>query len=63
MNGARVGASWANWYESHFKCGGHLAADRICLRELDVKFDQYLASDQPAERKALAEQIHRPARQ
>jgi ABC-type transport system substrate-binding protein len=59
MNGARVGASWANWYESDFKCGGHLAADRICLRELDVKFDQYLASDQPAERKALAEQIQR----
>jgi peptide/nickel transport system substrate-binding protein len=59
MNGARIGASWANWYESNFKCGGQLAADRICARDLDAKFDQYLASDQPAERKALAEQIQR----
>jgi ABC-type transport system substrate-binding protein len=59
MNGARIGASWANWYESHFKCGGYLAADRICVHDLDAKFDQYLASDQPAERKALAEQIQR----
>jgi peptide/nickel transport system substrate-binding protein len=59
MNGARIGASWANWYESNFKCGGYLAADRICARDLDAKFDQYLASDQPAARKALAEQIQR----
>jgi ABC-type transport system substrate-binding protein len=59
MNGARIGASWANWYESNFKCGGQLAADRICVRDLDAKFDRYVASDQPAERKALAEQIQR----
>ena len=59
MNGARIGASWANWYESNFKCGGQLSADRICVRELDAKFDKYLASDQPTERKALAEQIQR----
>ncbi len=59
MNGARIGASWANWYESNFKCGGQLAADRICVSDLDTKFDRYLASDQPAERKALAEQIQR----
>ena len=51
--------SWANWYESHFKCGSYLAADRICVHDLDAKFDQYLASDRPAERKALAEQIQR----
>jgi peptide/nickel transport system substrate-binding protein len=59
MNGARIGASWANWYESNFKCGGYLAADRICVPDLDAKFDQYLVSDQPAERKSLAEQIQR----
>jgi ABC-type transport system substrate-binding protein len=59
MNGARIGASWANWYESNFKCGGQLSADRICVRELDAKFDKYLASDQPTERKVLAEQIQR----
>jgi len=59
MNGARIGASWANWYESNFKCGGQLAADRICVSDLDAKFDQYVASDQPAERKTLAEQIQR----
>jgi peptide/nickel transport system substrate-binding protein len=59
MNGARIGASWANWYESNFKCGGYLAADRVCARDLDAKFDQYLASDVPPERKALAEQIQR----
>jgi ABC-type transport system substrate-binding protein len=41
------------------KCGGYLAADHICVHDLDAKFDQYLASDQPAERKALAEQIQR----
>ncbi len=59
MNGARIGASWANWYESNFKCGGQLAADRLCVSDLDAKFDRYVASDQPAERKALAEQIQR----
>jgi peptide/nickel transport system substrate-binding protein len=59
MNGARVGASWANWYESHFKCGGQLAADRICVSDLDAKFERYLGSDIPAERQALAEQIQR----
>jgi peptide/nickel transport system substrate-binding protein len=59
MNGARIGASWANWYESNFKCGGQLAADRICVTDLDAKFDRYLASEQPTERKALAEEIQR----
>ena len=57
--GARIGASWANWYESDFKCGGMLAADEFCVKDLDAKFDQYLASDKPAERKALAEEIQR----
>jgi peptide/nickel transport system substrate-binding protein len=59
MNGARIGATWANWYESNFKCGGQLAADRICVGDLDAKFDQYLASEQPTERKALADEIQR----
>src|SRR6266853_4697135 len=59
MNGARIGASWANWYESNFKCGGQLSADRICVKDLDAKFDRYVASDQPTERKALAEEIQR----
>jgi ABC-type transport system substrate-binding protein len=33
--GARIGASWANWYESLFRCGGRLGADAICVKELD----------------------------
>jgi ABC-type transport system substrate-binding protein len=59
LTGARIGASWANWYESELKCGGMLAADKFCVQELDVKYEQYLQSDQPAERKALAEEIQR----
>src|SRR5579884_336374 len=57
--GARIGASWANWYEALFKCGGLLSADAICVKDLDDKYAQYLASDQVAERKALAEEIQR----
>jgi len=59
LTGARIGASWANWYESEIKCGGMLAADKFCVPELDVKYDKYLASDKPEERKALAEEIQR----
>ena len=59
FTGARIGASWANWYESDFKCGGMLSADEFCVKELDAKYEKYLASDQPAERKALAEEIQR----
>ena len=59
LNGARIGASWANWYESNFKCGGRLAADRYCVKELDAKFEQYLQSYDPKERKNLAEAIQR----
>jgi peptide/nickel transport system substrate-binding protein len=59
FSGARIGASWASWYESNFKCGGHLAADKICIKELDAKFERYLASDRPAERKELAHEIQR----
>jgi peptide/nickel transport system substrate-binding protein len=57
--GARIGASWANWYESDFKCGGFLSADAFCVGELDATYDRYLASEDPAERKALAEEIQR----
>ncbi|HVH74977.1 MAG TPA: ABC transporter substrate-binding protein [Stellaceae bacterium] len=57
--GARIGASWANWYESDFKCGGLLSADAFCVTDLDDKYRQYLASDKPAERKQLAEEIQR----
>ena len=42
FTGARIGASWANWYESEFKCGGMLAADKFCVTDLDAKYDQYL---------------------
>jgi hypothetical protein len=59
LAGARIGASWANWYESLFKCGGQLAADTICVGDLDAKFDQYVALVKPAERKQLAQEIQR----
>jgi peptide/nickel transport system substrate-binding protein len=59
LAGARIGASWANWYESLFKCGGRLGADAICVNDLDAKFDRYVASVQAAERKQLAEEIQR----
>ncbi len=57
--GARIGVSWANWYEFNFRCGGYLSADRVCVTDLDAKFARYLASDRPAERQALAEEIQR----
>lgn len=57
--GARIGASWANWYESLFKCGGRLGADAFCVKELDDKFDRYTKSEKAAERKQLAEEIQR----
>ncbi|MGH7062483.1 MAG: ABC transporter substrate-binding protein [Stellaceae bacterium] len=59
LAGARIGASWANWYESVFKCGGFLSADAFCVKDLDAKYAQYLASDKPGERKQLAYDIQR----
>jgi ABC-type transport system substrate-binding protein len=59
LAGARIGASWANWYESLFKCGGRLGADAICVNDLDEKFALYTRSEQPTERKRLAEEIQR----
>jgi len=34
-------------------------ADKICIKELDAKFERYLASDRPAERKEQAHEIQR----
>ncbi len=59
FSGARIGASWANWYESLFKCGGRLGADAVCVKDLDAKFERYMTSEKPAERKQLAEEIQR----
>src|SRR4030095_7755724 len=59
LNAARIGGSWSNWYESMFKCGGFNSQDFFFVKELDAKFDQYLASSNPAERKTLAEAIQR----
>lgn len=59
LHGARIGGSWAYWYEAHFKCGGFNARDRICVKDLDGKFEQYERSINPAERKKLAEEIQR----
>jgi ABC-type transport system substrate-binding protein len=59
MAGARIGATWANWYETAFKCGGFLSADAFCVEDLDTKYAQYLKSDKPAERQALAYEIQR----
>ena len=42
-----------------FRCGGHNAKDFFCVKELDAKFDKYLASSSPTERKALSEAIQR----
>jgi peptide/nickel transport system substrate-binding protein len=59
LHGARIGGSWTNWYESFFKCGGHNAADRICVPELDAKLVQYQSSTDQAERKKIAEEVQR----
>jgi len=59
LQGARIAGSWAFWYEGYFKCGGFNSRDRICVKDLDGKFDQYERSINPAERKKLAEEIQR----
>jgi peptide/nickel transport system substrate-binding protein len=56
---ARISGSWSFWYEAFFKCGGFSSRDRICVTDLDGKFDQYEKSINPAERKKLAEEIQR----
>jgi peptide/nickel transport system substrate-binding protein len=59
MHGARIGGTWSNWYDTFFKCAGFNAVDRICVPELDAKFDRYNTSIDPADRKQLAEQVQR----
>ena len=59
FEGARIGASWANWYESLFKCGGRLAGDMMCVADLDTKFDRYMQSENTAERQQFAGEIQR----
>jgi ABC-type transport system substrate-binding protein len=59
FNVTRIGASWANWYEAMFKCGGLQAKDFFCVKELDDKFAAYVASYDEIKRKALAEEIQR----
>src|SRR5947207_1840342 len=59
LHGARIAGSWSFWYEGHFKCGGFNSRDRICVKDLDGKFDQYERSINPTERKKLAEEIQR----
>ena len=59
MNGARIGGTWSNWYDSYVKCGGFNGKDRNCVPELDGKFNKYLASTDHTERKNLAAEIQR----
>jgi peptide/nickel transport system substrate-binding protein len=59
LHGARIGGSWSFWYEGHFKCGGFNARDRLCVKDLDAKFERYERSINAAERKKLAEEIQR----
>jgi peptide/nickel transport system substrate-binding protein len=59
FHGVRIAGSWSFWYESYFKCGGVNSRDRICVKDLDAKFEQYERSVKPAGRKKLAEEIQR----
>ena len=59
FHGIRIAGSWSFWYEAHVKCGGFNSRDRLCIKELDAKFEQYERSINPAERKKLAEEIQR----
>jgi peptide/nickel transport system substrate-binding protein len=59
LNGARIAGSWSFWYEAYFKCGGFNSRDRICVPELDAKFEQYEHSVDPAERQRLAAEVQR----
>lgn len=59
FNATRIGGTWSNWYDSMFKCGGFNAKDFFCVKDLDAKFDKYLASFDRNERKRLAEEIQR----
>lgn len=59
VQGARIGGSWANWYDGFFRHGGNNVSDRVQVPDLDAKFVRYQASNVPDERKQLAEDIQR----
>ena len=59
LNATRIGGTWSNWYDTLFRCGGHLAQDFFCVKDLDDQYTKYQASYDKAERKLLAEQIQR----
>src|SRR2546422_736786 len=59
LHGVRIAGSWSFWYEAYFKCGGFSSRDRICVKDLDARFEQYERSINPAERTKLAEAIQR----
>ena len=59
LQGVRIAGSWSFWYEGYFKCGGFSSRDRICVKDLDAKFELYERSINPAERKKLADEIQR----
>jgi peptide/nickel transport system substrate-binding protein len=59
FNATRIGGTWSSWYDTIFKCGGYHARDFFCIKELDDKFDKYMASYDRNERKQLAEQVQR----
>src|SRR3954449_8258033 len=59
MNAARIGGSWANWYEGMFKCDGFQAQDMFCVKDLDAKFERYQSSFDRLERERLAGEIQR----
>ncbi len=59
LNGARIGGTWSNWYDSYMKCGGFNGRDRNCVPALDAEFARYLASTDRNERQRSAEQIQR----
>ena len=59
MNAARIGGSWANWYEGTFKCGGFQGQDMFCVTDLDTQFERYQSSFDRREREKLAESIQR----
>ena len=59
LNAARIGGTWSNWYDTMFKCGGFQAKDFFCVKPLDDQFQTYLSSNDPKQRKQLAENIQR----
>lgn len=59
LNATRIGGTWSNWYDGMVKCGGFQSKDFFCVKELDDKFDKYLASGSRGERKELAYAIQR----